>query len=858
MTIRSKAVFACLCFGLLPMLVAGTTTWWMANRIARSSADQFLFVAETLADEVDRSLAERCRDVLAFSRDASVVRREWWYKASDDNPLVASMNRYVESYGVYYLTLLVDTDGKVVAVNSIDASGRPIETGPAYGTNFRDAPWFQRALAGQFDKTRSGKLTQAVLEDLHVDPLVQQVFGGDGLAIGFSTPVHDEEGQPIAVWRNVVKFNPVEEIFFARYRTLADHGLRSSELTLLDKEGNVIVDCDPSLHGTSEIVRDMNIVGRFNLAKNQVEAAERLVRGEAGVIPYSLHARKRIYQCAGFTPLRGEGPFPTLPWNVLVRVPADEAFAPTAMLKNAWMITGILALIAIPLATLWLVRNLMRPIQQTTDIMRSLAVDDADLTRRLDEDRSDELGELGKWSNRFTQRIRHIIAQVAGNASTLTDASAELASMANNLAAGANESMHQSTTVSSAAEEMSISMKNMAESTERMSGGMREVSTSLEQMTATVEEIAANAEKSASVAGEAASMAEVSNEKISELGTAADEIGKVIEVIQDIAEQTNLLALNATIEAARAGDAGKGFAVVATEVKELAKQTATATDDIRARIEAIQTSTGTTVQSIGEISQAIGNVNEVARTIASAVEEQSITTKEIANTVSHAATAADTVARGVSECAEAGEEISRSIASIDQAARQTTRGAAKARLAGDELRSLASTIGEMVSKFKVGDPEAASGGHADITSQLHAEVPEEILASWRRVADTEFLDTFYRNFLDADPRVAEHFANTDLKKQKTLLRKSLVYVLNAPSGDAASLRKLKVLAETHSEAGMNIEPDLYPRWEESLIDALGRHDPEWNSQLASRWRAQLQPAIEMMTSGYRVAELAMA
>ena len=159
-----------------------------------------------------------------------------------------------------------------------------------------------------------------------------------------------------------------------------------------------------------------------------------------------------------------------------------------------------------------------------------------------------------------------------------------------------------------------------------------------------------------------------------QLGAAADEIGKVIEVIQDIAEQTNLRALNATIEAARAGEAGKGFAVVATEVKELAKQTASATDDIRRRIEGIQNSTGESVRAIGEISEVIKNVNEVSRTIASAVEEQSITTREIAQNVAQTTTAAEAVSRGVAESASACQEVTRNISQVDQANRTCLAG----------------------------------------------------------------------------------------------------------------------------------------------------------------------------------------
>jgi len=203
------------------------------------------------------------------------------------------------------------------------------------------------------------------------------------------------------------------------------------------------------------------------------------------------------------------------------------------------------------------------------------------------------------------------------------------------------------------------------------------------------------------VADNAAQLVSTSNSQIGELGGAADEIGKVIEVIQDIAEQTNLLALNATIEAARAGDAGKGFAVVATEVKELAKQTASATEDIRKRIKGIQGSSGRAVKSIGDISDVVKQVNELSRMIASVVEEQSITTKEIARNMVQSSNAAQMVSRGVAESATATQEITRNIVGVDQAARQSAQGAAQTQTTSRELSTVAEQLQGLVGQFKV-------------------------------------------------------------------------------------------------------------------------------------------------------------
>ncbi len=363
-------------------------------------------------------------------------------------------------------------------------------------------------------------------------------------------------------------------------------------------------------------------------------------------------------------------------------------------------ITAIVCLVALGVA--WYVaQGLAKPIIKANELLRDIAEGEGDLTRRLEISTKDEVGELSKWFNVFVEKLQKIIAQIVDNTNTLAGSATELSATSTEMAGQADAMSSQSATVAAAAEEMSANMGTMASSGETMSASVKSAAAAIEEMTSTINEIARNAESAAGVAEQAAKMVGVSNEKIGHLGTAADEIGKVIEVIQDIAEQTNLLALNATIEAARAGDAGKGFAVVASEVKELARQTAEATEDISKRISAIQSSTGESVESIGQISGVIEKVNDVSRTIASAVEEQSITAKEIANSISHVSTAADTVSRGVTETATASKEITENIARVDSAAQQTSHGAGQTQTVGNELSRLAENLRSLVGQFKV-------------------------------------------------------------------------------------------------------------------------------------------------------------
>ena len=362
------------------------------------------------------------------------------------------------------------------------------------------------------------------------------------------------------------------------------------------------------------------------------------------------------------------------------------------------------AIVGLTFAGAWFItRNITRgitgPVADMVEMATKMA--EGDLTQRVKVGGSQEIASLGSAFNKFAEKQQTVIRQLAGNANTLAGASTELSTTATQMASGAEETTNQSATVAAAAEEMTANMKNISGSTDQMSNNVRSVAAAVEEMTASISEVAKNAEKAAGVSDEAKQLAERSNSQIGELGSAADEIGKVIEVIQDIAEQTNLLALNATIEAARAGDAGKGFAVVATEVKELAKQTADATDDIRARVEGIQSSTGEAVNAIQEITTVVQNVNDVSREIAEAVEQQNVTTAEIAQSISSTSQASETVTTGVSESAVASQEISRSITGVDQAAQETASGALQTKSAGDDMSRLAEELQSLVAQFTV-------------------------------------------------------------------------------------------------------------------------------------------------------------
>ncbi len=323
------------------------------------------------------------------------------------------------------------------------------------------------------------------------------------------------------------------------------------------------------------------------------------------------------------------------------------------------------------LASIPVVRGIRGPLLKTVGVLDQVA--DGDLTVRLNHQGRDEVARMGDALNRALESLGAAIGTIRGTAVTLAGASEELSSVSHQMGASAEETAAQSGVVSAAAEEVSKNVQTVA--------------TGAEELSASIREIAKNTAEASRVAAAAVTVAETTNQTITKLGDSSAEIGNVIKVITSIAEQTNLLALNATIEAARAGEAGKGFAVVANEVKELAKETAKATEDIGRKIAAIQGDTAGAVTAIREIGGIIRQINDIGTTIASAVEEQTATTAEIG--------------RNVAEAARGSSEIAQNITGVAHAAQSTSSGATQTQASAGELSRIAADLQARVSQFRV-------------------------------------------------------------------------------------------------------------------------------------------------------------
>jgi methyl-accepting chemotaxis protein len=343
--------------------------------------------------------------------------------------------------------------------------------------------------------------------------------------------------------------------------------------------------------------------------------------------------------------------------------------------RNLVFLVMLVATIGLGFLSNTVTRAIVKPLAEVVRVADRVA--NGDLTQRIDVQSQDEVGLASSALNQAFARMGSAVKTIAENSETLNNASEEMTSVSHQMSASAEETSAQATVVSASAEQVSRNVETVA--------------TGVEEMTASIRGISDNAHDAAVVASEAVDVAETTTNTIAQLDESSARIGDVTKVITSISEQTNLLALNATIEAARAGESGKGFAVVANEVKELARETASATEEIGTRVEAIRADTQSAVAAIGQIGTIVKRIHDIQNTIASAVEEQTATTSEIS--------------RSVTEAAVGSSDIASTISGVASATQDTASGATSTQRAAQEMFAMAAELQQLVEKFRYEESE---------------------------------------------------------------------------------------------------------------------------------------------------------
>ncbi len=526
-----------------------------------------------------------------------------------------------------------------------------------------------------------GTYIPAVNPDGRPNPVLAQVLAGqtyrgnafvvDSWYVSAYDPILDASGQVVGILYVGVKQQSQPALRDSLEQTaVGEQGYVEVLGGSGDQRGEVLVSRDGARDG--ETLLEATDADGERYVEQIVDAAVQLPDGEQGVVRY-------VDPDAGPTTVRFTY---YAPWDwVITTVARDGDFAgPVEGLDTgrSAMLTGVVVAALLVAAAgggiAWLVgRRLTAPLERLRARMAEIADGEGDLTQRMPVSGGDEVGQLSAAFNRFVDKVAGTVREIGGCARQVAVSASGVAAVADGLAGRAASSADQAQAAHIVATDISASVSSAA--------------AGAEEMGLSIADIARSATEAAQVGRQAADLARETEGAIAALGTSSAEIGDVVRVIAAVAEQTNLLALNATIEAARAGEAGKGFAVVANEVKELAQEAARASDDIARRVEAIQADTGAAVGSITRIAEVVHAINEHQTTIATAVDQQSVTTGALT--------------RSVAAAADGAGSVSTALTTVSADARDSAADVERARAAAVELDGLSQQLSRLVSVFTV-------------------------------------------------------------------------------------------------------------------------------------------------------------
>lgn len=649
LSIKQKLIFSTTLILLVAFIVIGIVVSKETKHLAFEQHNTFYenFIVQ-LANDFDEWLHEVIREATNLSENKIIIDG---IKGQNTDLCQELLTKYKQNSPIFENLFTANLNGDLTIIALGDLAANPININqiPPYKINV--------------DKANEGEYW---IGSVNISP----VSGNPVILV--TVPIL-ENGNPIGIMGTPIELNYYSE------QKIKNLKFGTGSYAYITNEHGVVI-----AHPNNDYVMDLDI-SKYDFGKQAIQQKN-------GKIEYPWEGTKRAAYIKQIT---------NKPWIVYLAANMDEVEKPIK--KLARDLAGIEVIITIlTIAILFfIISQIVKSLLGIAHRVKDISEGEGDLTQRINITSNDEIGELAHWFNVFVDKIHKIIIEISGGTETLAAAGTELHVIAEEMEKGVSNTMERSNTVAAASEEMSSNMDavdhRMVETTDKLNT----VSAGTEEMSASINEIAQNASRSTDITKNAVIQAEKASSQMEELGKAAKEIVKVTDTIAEISNQTNLLALNATIEAARAGDAGKGFAVVANEIKELARQTAEATEEIAKQLNDVQQTSHNSAVEIGNITKIIDEIDNIVGAIAAAVEQQNATTSENARGVGEIAGNIKEIKENINQTNTASAQIAEDIQNVNHSTNEMGNSAAQVKNSSDELSRMVEKLKGLVNQFKV-------------------------------------------------------------------------------------------------------------------------------------------------------------